>query len=122
LENEALFNSMPWLMLGLPPRFVVYPLEPMSHSHHPKIPANVDYDSASSFPVTGNTAGGALYGQLKFTEPWIGGEGAYVGEKIVILGGSSSVGLYSSFPNSKFLSMSKLINLDSYPVRRTCWF
>ncbi|KAJ7343163.1 chaperonin 10-like protein [Mycena albidolilacea] len=60
-----------------------------------KIPANVDYDSASSFPVTGNTAGGALYGQLKFTEPWIGGEGAYVGEKIVILGGSSSVGLYT---------------------------
>ncbi|KAJ7438450.1 hypothetical protein FB451DRAFT_1378187 [Mycena latifolia] len=60
-----------------------------------KIPANVDYDSASSFPVAGNTAAGALYGQLKFTDPWLGGEGAYKGEKIVILGGSSSVGSYA---------------------------
>ncbi|KAJ7137670.1 GroES-like protein [Mycena epipterygia] len=59
-----------------------------------KIPTNADYDSASSFPVAGNTAAGALYGQLKFTDPWLGGEGAYKGEKIVILGGSSSVGSY----------------------------
>ncbi|KAJ7709573.1 GroES-like protein [Mycena rosella] len=60
-----------------------------------KIPAKADYDSASSFPVAGNTAAGALYGQLKFKEPWLGGEGAYKGEKIVILGGSSSVGSYA---------------------------
>ncbi|KAF7338089.1 GroES-like protein [Mycena venus] len=60
-----------------------------------KIPATADYDSASSFPVAGNTAGGALYGQLKFTDPWFGGESAYKGEKIVILGGSSSVGSYT---------------------------
>ncbi|KAJ6597219.1 chaperonin 10-like protein [Mycena vulgaris] len=60
-----------------------------------KIPADADYDSASSFPVAGNTAAGALYGQLKFTDPWLGGEGAYKGEKIVILGGSSSVGSYA---------------------------
>ncbi|KAJ7438504.1 chaperonin 10-like protein [Mycena latifolia] len=59
-----------------------------------KIPTNADYDSAASFPVAGNTAAGALYGQLKFTDPWLGGEGAYKGEKIVILGGSSSVGAY----------------------------
>ncbi|KAJ7775140.1 chaperonin 10-like protein [Mycena metata] len=61
-----------------------------------KIPANIDYDSAASFPVAANTAAGALYGQLKFTEPWLdGGEGAHNGEKIVILGGSSSVGCYA---------------------------
>ncbi|KAJ7709566.1 chaperonin 10-like protein [Mycena rosella] len=60
-----------------------------------KIPANADYDSASSFPVAGKTAAAALYGQLKFKEPWLGGEGAYKGEKIVILGGSSSVGSYA---------------------------
>ncbi|KAJ6502235.1 GroES-like protein [Mycena sanguinolenta] len=60
-----------------------------------KIPANVDYDSATSFPVAGNTAAGALYGQLKFKDPWLGGEGAYKGEKIIILGGSSSVGAYT---------------------------
>ncbi|KAJ7905843.1 chaperonin 10-like protein [Mycena olivaceomarginata] len=60
-----------------------------------KIPASIDYDSASSFPVAGNTAAGALYGQLKFMEPWLGGEGAYTGQKIVILGGSSSVGSYA---------------------------
>ncbi|KAJ7343151.1 chaperonin 10-like protein, partial [Mycena albidolilacea] len=59
-----------------------------------QIPASIDYDSASSFPVAGNTAAGALYGQLKFMEPWVGGEGAYTGQKIVILGGSSSVGSY----------------------------
>jgi len=62
-----------------------------------KIPANTDYDSASSFPVAGNTAGGALYGQLKFADPWLDGEGAYKGGKVVILGGSSSVGSYSAF-------------------------
>ncbi|KAJ7272069.1 GroES-like protein [Mycena haematopus] len=60
-----------------------------------KIPGNADYDSAASFPVAGNTAGGALYGQLKFTDPWFGGEGAHKGEKIVVLGGSSSVGAYT---------------------------
>ncbi|KAJ7047075.1 chaperonin 10-like protein [Mycena alexandri] len=61
-----------------------------------KIPANIDYDSAASFPVAANTAAGALYGQLKLTEPWLdGGEGAHNGEKIVILGGSSSVGCYA---------------------------
>ncbi|KAF7338048.1 GroES-like protein [Mycena venus] len=60
-----------------------------------KIPNSIDYDSASSFPVNGNTAAGELYGQLKFTEPWLGAEGAYKGEKIVILGGSSSVGSYT---------------------------
>ncbi|KAJ7744939.1 chaperonin 10-like protein [Mycena maculata] len=60
-----------------------------------KIPGTADYDSASSFPVGGNTAAAALYSQLKFTAPWLAGEGAYKGEKIVILGGSSSVGSYA---------------------------
>jgi len=60
-----------------------------------KMPAGTDYDSASSFPVAGTTAAGALYGQLKLTDPWLGGEGAHKGEKIVILGGSSSVGSYA---------------------------
>ncbi|KAJ6525741.1 GroES-like protein [Mycena capillaripes] len=60
-----------------------------------KIPPGADYDSASSFPVAGNTAAGALYGQLRFTDPWLNGEGAHRGEKICILGGSSSVGLYA---------------------------
>ncbi|KAJ7156997.1 chaperonin 10-like protein [Mycena crocata] len=52
-------------------------------------------ERVSSFPVGGNTAAGALYGQLKSTDPWLGGEGAYKGEQIVILGGSSCVGAYS---------------------------
>ncbi|KAF7338057.1 GroES-like protein [Mycena venus] len=60
-----------------------------------KIPDSIDYDSASSFPVNGNTVAGDLYGDLKFTAPWLGGEGAHKGEKIVILGGSSSVGSYT---------------------------
>ncbi|KAJ6537316.1 chaperonin 10-like protein [Mycena sp. CBHHK59/15] len=60
-----------------------------------KIPSNLDYDSASSLPVAANTAAGSLYGQLKFTDPWAGGEGAYKEETIVILGGSSSVGSYT---------------------------
>ncbi|KAJ7131354.1 chaperonin 10-like protein [Mycena epipterygia] len=59
-----------------------------------KIPNSLENDSASSFPVNGNTAAGELYCQLKFTEPWLCGEGAYNGEKIVILGGSSSVGSF----------------------------
>ncbi|KAJ7910587.1 chaperonin 10-like protein [Mycena leptocephala] len=58
-----------------------------------KIPHGIDYDSASSFPVAGNTAAGALYGQLKFMEPWLGGVDKYKGEKLVVLGGSSSVAL-----------------------------
>ncbi|KAJ7121694.1 chaperonin 10-like protein [Mycena epipterygia] len=60
-----------------------------------KIPNSLENDSASSFPVNGNTAAGELYGQLKFTEPWLRGEGAYNGEKFVILGGSSSVGSFA---------------------------
>ncbi|KAJ7172238.1 chaperonin 10-like protein [Mycena filopes] len=61
-----------------------------------KIPAGSDYDSAASFPVAANTAAGALYGELKLTGLWLdGGEGAYNGEKIIILGGSSSVGSYA---------------------------
>ncbi|KAJ7483344.1 chaperonin 10-like protein [Mycena latifolia] len=59
-----------------------------------KIPSNVDYDSAATFPANGSTAAAALYGNLEFTEPWLGGEGAYKGEKIVILGGSSSLGSF----------------------------
>ncbi|KAJ7094943.1 chaperonin 10-like protein [Mycena epipterygia] len=62
-----------------------------------KIPNSLENDSASSFPMNGNTAAGELYGQLKFTEPWLRGEGAYNGEKIVILGGSSSVGSFGLF-------------------------
>ncbi|KAF8211888.1 chaperonin 10-like protein [Mycena galopus ATCC 62051] len=58
-----------------------------------KILANADYDSAASFPVAGNTAAGALYGQLKFTHPWLGGEGATsVGAYIAVLSGLESLG------------------------------
>ncbi|KAJ7744941.1 chaperonin 10-like protein [Mycena maculata] len=60
-----------------------------------KIPASVDYDSASTFAGAGMTAARALYDELKLTAPWFDGEGAYKGEKIVILGGSSSVGSYA---------------------------
>ncbi|KAJ6498252.1 chaperonin 10-like protein [Mycena vulgaris] len=60
-----------------------------------KIPVNAEYDAASTFPAAGFTAAEALYDQLKFTEPWLDAEGAYKGEKIVILGGSSSVGSYA---------------------------
>ncbi|KAF7363711.1 GroES-like protein [Mycena sanguinolenta] len=60
-----------------------------------KIPENADYEPAASFPVAGNTAAGALYGQLKFKDPWLGGEGAYRGEKNRHFGGSSSVGAYT---------------------------
>ncbi|KAJ7053910.1 GroES-like protein [Mycena amicta] len=60
-----------------------------------KIPDSASLDEAASWPVAGNTAAGALYGQLKFKDPWLpGGEGAHKGEKIVVLGGSSSVGQY----------------------------
>ncbi|KAJ7097749.1 chaperonin 10-like protein [Mycena belliarum] len=60
-----------------------------------KIPANADFDAASSFPGAGMTAGRALYAQLGLKTPWAGGEGAYKGEKMVVLGGSSSVGSYT---------------------------
>ncbi|KAJ7097748.1 GroES-like protein [Mycena belliarum] len=60
-----------------------------------KIPANADFDGASSFPRAGMTAGRALYAQLDLKAPWAGGEGAYKGEKMVVLGGSSSVGSYT---------------------------
>ncbi|KAF7295469.1 GroES-like protein [Mycena indigotica] len=61
-----------------------------------KIPADADYASAASWPMSSNTAAGSLYKHFKLTEPWLsGGEGAYKGEKILILGGSSSVGAYA---------------------------
>ncbi|KAJ7709030.1 GroES-like protein, partial [Mycena rosella] len=59
-----------------------------------KIPSNIDYDSASTFSGNGNTTACIMYDDLKFKEPWLGGEGAYKGEKIAILGGSSSLGSY----------------------------
>ncbi|KAJ7074151.1 GroES-like protein [Mycena amicta] len=61
-----------------------------------KLSATADYASAASWPMSGNTAAGALYKHLKLKEPWVaGGQGAYKGEKIVILGGSSSIGAYA---------------------------
>ncbi|KAJ7151423.1 GroES-like protein [Mycena crocata] len=60
-----------------------------------KIPSTADFDSAATFAVGGSTITEALYDQLKLTAPWLGGEGAYAGEKFVILGGSSSMGAYA---------------------------
>ncbi|KAJ7136360.1 hypothetical protein C8R43DRAFT_1203369 [Mycena crocata] len=59
-----------------------------------KIPATIDYDTASTSPATGGTAACALYEKLHYEAPWLGKEGAYKGQKIVVLGGSSSVGCY----------------------------
>ncbi|KAJ7693302.1 chaperonin 10-like protein [Mycena rosella] len=59
-----------------------------------KIPSNVNYDAASTFAGNGNTTACIMYDDLKFKEPWLGGEGAHKGEKIAILGGSSSLGSY----------------------------
>ncbi|KAF7322503.1 GroES-like protein [Mycena chlorophos] len=60
-----------------------------------KIPAGLDYAEASSWPMAGNTAAGVFYKHLQLKEPWVDGKDAYKGQKLVILGGSSSVGSYA---------------------------
>jgi len=74
-----------------------------------KVPSNSDYDAASTFPSGADTAG-EVYDTLKLTAPWLGGEGAYKGEKFVILGGSSSVGSYAI----------QLAVLSGFEVTTTC--
>ncbi|KAF7301289.1 GroES-like protein [Mycena indigotica] len=61
-----------------------------------KIPAGADYASAASWSAASTTAAGSLYKHFALKEPWLpGGEGAYKGEKLLVLGGSSSVGAYA---------------------------
>nr|GAT54629.1 pyruvate dehydrogenase [Mycena chlorophos] len=60
-----------------------------------KIPSGVDFASASTWPVAGITAADSLYTRLQLKAPWVDGKDAYKGQKIAILGGSSSVGSYA---------------------------
>nr|GAT52773.1 GroES-like protein [Mycena chlorophos] len=60
-----------------------------------KIPDGIDYASASTWMAAGISAASALYTHLRVKEPWLGGKDAYKGQKIVILGGSSSIGSYA---------------------------
>ncbi|EIM91562.1 GroES-like protein [Stereum hirsutum FP-91666 SS1] len=74
-----------------------------------KIPANLSYDAAATFPLGFHTAALALYGTFQFEfgpgdRIWRGmgleipvgqGEGKYKDEPILITGGSSSVGQYA---------------------------
>ncbi|RDX49053.1 GroES-like protein [Lentinus brumalis] len=66
-----------------------------------KIPANVSFESAATLPCTLPTAATVLYNQdesspsVKLTAPWSeGGKGKYAGKRVLVLGGSSSVGQY----------------------------
>ncbi|KAF7322469.1 GroES-like protein [Mycena chlorophos] len=60
-----------------------------------KIPDGIDYADGSTWMGAGISAASAVYTHLKIKEPWLGGKDAYKGQKIVILGGSSSVGSYA---------------------------
>nr|GAT52777.1 GroES-like protein [Mycena chlorophos] len=60
-----------------------------------KIPDEIDFAAASTWFGGGINAASALYKHLQIKEPWLGGKDAYTGQKIVILGGSSSIGSYA---------------------------
>lgn len=63
-----------------------------------QIPPNLDYDQAATVPLGFDTAAVGLYSDqlgAGFTPPWVeGGQGKYAGKPILIMGGSSSVGMY----------------------------
>ncbi|TFK63903.1 GroES-like protein, partial [Pluteus cervinus] len=60
-----------------------------------KIPENLSYDEASTFPVALSAAYMGLYKGLELNPPTAAGIGAYADTPIVITGGSSSVGQFA---------------------------
>jgi len=64
-----------------------------------KIPPNLDFDQAATVPLGFDTAAVGLYSDqlgAGLTPPWVeGGQGKYASKPILIMGGSSSVGLYA---------------------------
>ncbi|KAG8213338.1 chaperonin 10-like protein [Butyriboletus roseoflavus] len=64
-----------------------------------KIPPNLTVDDATTVPLGFDTAAVGLYSDqlgAGLTPPWVeGGQGKYAGEPILIMGGSSSVGMYA---------------------------
>ncbi|KAJ7092530.1 chaperonin 10-like protein [Mycena crocata] len=90
IGDRVTFSALPTLERGA---FQQYTLADVRYTS--KIPASADFDSAATFGAGGRNATETLYDQLKLTAPWLGGEGKYKGDKIVILGGSSSVGSYT---------------------------
>ncbi|KAJ7141780.1 chaperonin 10-like protein [Mycena crocata] len=90
IGDRVTFCGLPTLERGA---FQQYTLADVRYSS--KIPASADFDSAATFGAGGRNGTETLYDQLKLTAPWLGGEGKYKGEKIVILGGSSSMGSYA---------------------------
>ncbi|KAF5342057.1 hypothetical protein D9611_002077 [Ephemerocybe angulata] len=81
------------------------------------IPQNISYDEASTLPVVLSTAYVGLYaehprglGLKPFTAP--GGTGAYAGQAILIIGGSSSVG-HSVIQLAKLSGFSHIITTAS---------
>ncbi|KAJ7141781.1 chaperonin 10-like protein [Mycena crocata] len=89
IGDRVAFCAVPTLERGA---FQQYTLADVRYTT--KIPATADFDSAATIPVGLRNGTETLYDQLKLTAPWLGGEGKYKGEKIVILGGSSSMGSY----------------------------
>ena len=73
------------------------------------------FDQAATIPAAAGTAVLAFYNQpgtpfggLGLTAPWDGGRGKYMGEPIVIVGGSSAVGQYGmighTLPTTRILT------------------
>lgn len=61
------------------------------------MPDGISYNSASTIAVAGAAAASALYDlSIGLTAPWNNAEGLYKGQSLVVIGGSSSVGLYGT--------------------------
>ncbi|KAF8311407.1 GroES-like protein [Clavulina sp. PMI_390] len=61
-----------------------------------KVPEKFPYDHAATLPVGFSTAASGIYQAAGLCVPWVeGGEGKYVGQAAVVLGGSSVVGQFA---------------------------